>query len=72
MDTCKRNLVGLLGTTVVRRVLDVSVTEGAGVEGNPVRRVRYLIDTDTGEVLARIDDCAGEEACAQVTVSRHA
>lgn len=40
----------------VRQVLEITVTEGEGRdESNAVRPVRYYVDPDTFEVLARHD-----------------
>jgi hypothetical protein len=51
-----------MGPARVLRVLEINVTEGAGVEGNPVRVVKYYVDCETGKMLARVDDCPSEDA----------
>lgn len=37
-------------------VIKVEVNEGEGVEGDPVRRVAYLVSKKTGKVLAKIGE----------------
>jgi hypothetical protein len=51
-----------MGPARALRVLEIKVTEGAGVIGNPVRVVKYYLDCATGQTLARVDECPGEDA----------
>ena len=37
-------------------VIKVEVNEGEGVEGDPIRRVAYLVSKTTGKVLAKIGE----------------
>ncbi len=37
-------------------VLKVEVNEGEGVEGDPIRRVAYIVSKKTGEVIAKIGE----------------
>ncbi len=62
----ERRLTGLVRGVRPLRVLEVEVTEGAGVDGNPVRLVKYYLDCETGATLARVDDCPGEDAAVRV------
>ncbi len=58
----ERQLTRLLRSVRPLQVLEVEVCEGAGVDGNPVRIVKYYLDCETGKTLARVDDCPGEDA----------
>lgn len=37
-------------------VIKIEVNEGEGVEGDPIRRVAYLVSKKTGKVLAKIGE----------------
>lgn len=37
-------------------VIKVEVNEGEGIEGDPIRRVAYLVSKKTGKVLAKIGE----------------
>ncbi len=63
----RRALVNLLRSTRSLQVLEVEICEGAGVDGNPLRIVKYYLDCETGKMLARVDECQGEDAPARIT-----
>ena len=44
-------------------VIKVEVNEGDGIVGDPVRRVVYLIDPKTGEVIASKGDDRKRQFC---------
>ena len=38
------------------KVLKVEVNEGEGVSGDPIRRVRYFLEPETGKVLFKLGE----------------